>query len=229
MESFRVDPGVRIESDAHVESEIHVDPGVHVPVPAPGETWAVGAVILDAQGRAFAQKRGPDRRLFPGRWDIVGGHVEPGEALLDALAREIEEETGWLLRRVRRFLGLVTWAGDDGCGVRHEADYLVEVAGDLAEPSLEWAKHSAYGWFGPDDLDALTEVTEATKGPAVPEGSGGAAGAGGAGGGAAGAGGAGGGAAGSAEEESGGSGDTMIRDLVARALAAAVEPPATSS
>lgn len=199
-----------------------IDPGVHVPVPAPGETWAVGAVVLDAQGRAFAQKRGPDRRLFPGRWDIVGGHVEPGEALLDALAREIEEETGWLLRRVRRFLGVVTWAGDDGCGVRHEADYLVEVAGDLAEPSLEWAKHSAYGWFGPDDLDVLAEVPEATKGPAVPESAGGA-------GSMAGAGSTAGGAAGSADEEGDGSGDTMIRDLVARALAAAAESPATST
>ncbi len=132
-------------------------PGVRVPVPASGETWTVGAVILNERGEAFAQKRGPDRRLFPDSWDIVGGHVEPGEALLDALAREIEEETGWRLRHVRRFLGVAEWTGDDGGGVRREADYVVEVEGDLSRPALEWSKHSAYGWFGPGQLQRLKE------------------------------------------------------------------------
>ncbi|MEV5603271.1 NUDIX domain-containing protein [Streptomyces sp. NPDC052299] len=137
--------------------DVLVDPGVDVPVPADGETWAVGAVILDGQGRAFAQKRGPDRRLFPGCWDIVGGHVEPGETLLTALARELGEETGWRLRRVRALLGVTTWTGDDGGGLRHEADYLVEVDGDLDHPALEWSKNSAFDWFGPEELDRLKE------------------------------------------------------------------------
>ncbi|MFF1586675.1 NUDIX hydrolase [Streptomyces sp. NPDC058286] len=127
------------------------------PVMRQGEVWTVGAVILNAQGRAFAQRRSPDRRLFPDTWDIVGGHVEPGESLLGALAREIEEETGWRLRRVGAFLGVSTWTGDDGGGRRHEADWVVEVDGDLDHPALEWSKHSAYGWFGAADLDRLKE------------------------------------------------------------------------
>ncbi|WP_442817649.1 NUDIX hydrolase [Streptomyces sp. NBC_01591] len=134
-----------------------VDDGVEIPAPGDGEVWTVGAVILNQDGRAFAQKRGPDRRLFPDCWDIVGGHVEPGESLLDTLAREIEEETGWRLRRVRHLLGITTWTGDDGGGTRHEADYLVEVQGDLDHPALEWSKHTAYDWFGIDDLPRLKE------------------------------------------------------------------------
>ncbi|MFD4508304.1 NUDIX hydrolase [Streptomyces sp. NPDC058457] len=74
-----------------------------------------------------------------------------------ALAREVEEETGWHLRRVRRLLGVTSWTGDDGGGLRHEADYLVEVDGDLDRPALEWTKHSAYDWFGPADLHLLKE------------------------------------------------------------------------
>ncbi|MEV4342481.1 NUDIX domain-containing protein [Streptomyces sp. NPDC049590] len=136
---------------------VTVDDDVEIPVPAAGETWTVGAVVLDRYGRAFAQRRGPGRRLFPDCWDIVGGHVEPGESLPDALAREIEEETGWRLRRVRRLLGISTWTGDDGAGPRHEADYLVEVDGDLDHPALEWSKHTACHWFGPDDLPLLKE------------------------------------------------------------------------
>ncbi|KMO94990.1 NTP pyrophosphohydrolase [Streptomyces roseus] len=134
-----------------------MDRDVELPLPAPGEVWTVGAVILNRDGKAFAQRRGPHRRLFPDTWDIVGGHVEAGESLLEALAREVREETGWYLRRVRRFLGAGTWTGDDGAGLRHEADYLVEVEGDLDRPRLEWSKHSAYGWFGPEDLDTLKE------------------------------------------------------------------------
>ncbi|MER7338607.1 NUDIX domain-containing protein [Streptomyces sp. NPDC000075] len=130
---------------------------VEIPTPAEGEVWTVGAVILNRDGKAFAQKRGPHRRLFPNCWDIVGGHVEPGEALLGALAREVEEETGWRLRRVLRLLGITTWTGDDGAGMRHEADYLVEVDGDLGHPALEWSKHTAYDWFGPGDLARLKE------------------------------------------------------------------------
>ncbi|MEU5211567.1 NUDIX domain-containing protein [Streptomyces sp. NPDC020742] len=134
-----------------------VDNGVEVPVPAEGEVWTVGAIILDRDGRVFVQKRSADRRLFPGCWDIVGGHVEPGESLLDALGREIAEETGWRLRRVRHLLGVISWTGDDGRGRRREADYVVEVDGDLDRPALEWSKHTAYDWFGPDDLPRLKE------------------------------------------------------------------------
>ncbi|MDJ0382319.1 NUDIX domain-containing protein [Streptomyces sp. G-G2] len=141
---------------AHNQS-FSVDHDVELPLPTPGEVWTVGAVILNHDGKAFAQKRSPHRRLFPDTWDIVGGHVEAGETLLEALAREVEEETGWRVRRVRRFLGSSTWTGDDGAGLRHEADYLVEVEGDLDHPNLEWSKHSAYRWFGPDNLDHLKE------------------------------------------------------------------------
>ncbi|MFD7769270.1 NUDIX hydrolase [Streptomyces sp. NPDC059787] len=134
-----------------------VNDGVEVPAPGADEVWTVGAVILNREGHAFAQKRSSDRRLFPGAWDIVGGHVEEGETLLAALAREIEEETGWRLTHVRRLLGTTTWTGNDGGGLRHEADYLVEVDGDLDRPRLEWSKHSAYDWFGPGDLARLKE------------------------------------------------------------------------
>ena len=132
-------------------------PPIELPVPRPGELWTVGAVILNPAGQAFAQLRSPDRRLFPSCWDIVGGHVEPGESLLAALAREIAEETGWRLHRVLRLLAVHSWTGDDDLGRRHEADFLVDVHGDLATPALEWSKHTEFAWFGPADLPRLKE------------------------------------------------------------------------
>ncbi|MFE1175978.1 NUDIX hydrolase [Streptomyces sp. NPDC058773] len=139
------------------QHNVTVDDDLEIPVPLDGEVWVVGAVILNRDGKAFALKRGPHRRLFPDCWDIVGGHVEAGESLLQALAREITEETGWQLRRVRRLLGTCSWTGDDGDGMRREADFLVEVDGDLDRPAVERPQHTDYDWFGPDDLPRLTE------------------------------------------------------------------------
>ena len=113
----------------------------------------VGALIRDGRDRVYVHRRSPDRRLLPGIWDIVGGHVEPGESSEQALAREIEEETGWRLRRIEAVLAEWEWTVD---GVtRHETDYLVEVNGDLTAPRLEAGKHDAFDWVGPENLELL--------------------------------------------------------------------------
>lgn len=116
----------------------------------------VGAVIVDSRGRAFVHRRSYDRVLFPGCWDIPGGHVEAGETSLEALAREVVEETGWQVRRVLADLGEANWVGNDGVE-RRERDYLVEVDGDLTSPRLEHPKHVEFAWVGPDDLALLME------------------------------------------------------------------------
>ncbi|MQA80291.1 MAG: GNAT family N-acetyltransferase [Streptosporangiales bacterium] len=113
----------------------------------------VGALVRDGRNRVYAQRRTAERRLFPGIWDIVGGHVEPGETPEAALAREIEEETGWTLRRIEAVVADWEWEYDGV--VRHELDYLVDVDGDLDAPRLEEGKHDASAWVGPGDLELM--------------------------------------------------------------------------
>ena len=118
---------------------------------AEGLRVAVGALVVDGEGRAFVHRRGPDRELFPGLWDIVGGHVEPGESMLEALAREVEEETGWRLVGTPVLAHVADWDG------RREFDFLVDVEGDLSRPRLEVPEHVEFRWLGPDDLSLLDE------------------------------------------------------------------------
>jgi 8-oxo-dGTP diphosphatase len=113
----------------------------------------VGAVVVEA-GRAFVIRRSPTRTLFPGCWDIPGGHVEPGESDEEALARELEEETGWKLTEVLSSLGEHRWLGDDG-RARVERDYLVQVEGDLDRPHLEFDKHPEARWITAGELELL--------------------------------------------------------------------------
>jgi len=126
----------------------------------------VGAVIRDGAGRIFVQRRSWDRGLFPGCWDIVGGHGEPGEGLLEALAREVTEETGWSLAGVRQLVIVMDWEvaadrggkpGEPSVHRYREFDFLVDVCGDLARPRLEEGKQIEFRWIGPDDVDLLSE------------------------------------------------------------------------
>lgn len=54
----------------------------------------IAVALLVQDGRALLGHRHPRRRNYPDCWDLVGGHVEPGESPLQAVARECGEEIG---------------------------------------------------------------------------------------------------------------------------------------
>ncbi|MDQ7911077.1 NUDIX domain-containing protein [Phytohabitans sp. ZYX-F-186] len=122
-----------------------------------------GALIVDDDGRIFIQRRSPDRRLFPNTWDIVGGHLEPGEGVEDALRREVEEETGWAVSVVLGTVGEYAYTGDDGVD-RVETDFLVRVDGDLARPRLEPGKHTEWRWITESEITVLDEHRNVNNG-----------------------------------------------------------------
>jgi ADP-ribose pyrophosphatase YjhB (NUDIX family) len=84
----------------------------------------VGAVVHDPDGRLLLVRRAND----PGRgqWSLPGGRVEPGESDASAVAREIHEETG-LLVRAGSLVGSVSRPAPRGVYVIF--DYAAEVVG----------------------------------------------------------------------------------------------------
>lgn len=132
---------------------------LHREAEADGCLPVVGALILDLRGRVFVQRRGPDRAFLPNGWDLVGGHVEPGETLLEALHREVAEETGWTVVREPQLAFVGDWRTDpdDPASSRREFGFLIKVDGDLDRPRLEWPKHTETRWIGPEELMLLDE------------------------------------------------------------------------
>ncbi|GAB2951528.1 hypothetical protein GCM10027280_44910 [Micromonospora polyrhachis] len=122
-----------------------------------------GALIVDDDGRIFFQRRSPHRRLFPNVWDIVGGHLEPGEDTEDALHREVTEETGWTVSHVLGLVGEYRYTGNDGIE-RIEVDFLIRVDGDLTRPCLEVGKHTEFRWLAEHEIAVLDEHREVNDG-----------------------------------------------------------------
>jgi ADP-ribose pyrophosphatase YjhB (NUDIX family) len=85
----------------------------------------VGAIITDEAGRLLLSRRG--HAPGAGLWSLPGGRVEPGESDAAAVAREVREETG-LLVRPGPLAGAVELAGP-GATVLDIRDYLAAVTG----------------------------------------------------------------------------------------------------
>ena len=69
-------------------------------------------MLTRADGRVLVQnRRDPDW----GGLTFPGGHVEPGESLVDSVIREMREETGLTIRHPR-LVGTKSWMQADGSG-----------------------------------------------------------------------------------------------------------------
>lgn len=124
-----------------------------------GRDTIVGAVIRDERGRVLVLRRAWESTWFPGCWEIVGGHVDSGEDLRRALAREVAEETGFTLVGTPALLRVTDWqiTTAEETHRRREFDFLVEVEETLRTPRLAPLEHVEFRWIGPHELDLLRE------------------------------------------------------------------------
>jgi 8-oxo-dGTP diphosphatase len=92
--------------------------------------------------------------MFPGCWDLVGGHVEDDEDAMSALKREIREETGWTLGTIIHEIRTKPWR--DGPIGYEERQFIVEVNG-IFWPVLETGKVSGWMWVDRANVERLKE------------------------------------------------------------------------
>jgi 8-oxo-dGTP diphosphatase len=138
-------------------ADLRIEPGSAV-CPACGSAYYAGsqptacAVCVDGEGRVLLARRA--HAPFAGAWDLPGGFLEEGEHPLDALRRELREETG-LEVEPERFLGAwVDWYTD---GERDRATATLNLywTARVVAGSAEAADDvSELRWFARDALPA---------------------------------------------------------------------------
>jgi isopentenyldiphosphate isomerase len=80
-----VDDGDRVLARAS-RSRVHDEYLIH---------RSVMVFVLNEDDSVFVNQRSALKQMYPGYWSIAfGGHVQAGETYDDAVAREVEEETG---------------------------------------------------------------------------------------------------------------------------------------
>ncbi len=105
-----------------------------------------GAMLV--RDRVLLVHRHPKRRAYPDCWNLVGGHIEPGEDPVDALRRECQEELGVDIEAYVRFNMAVSNP--------HLAMISFLVTRWRGEPANTAPdEHDDLAWFSADEINDL--------------------------------------------------------------------------
>jgi ADP-ribose pyrophosphatase YjhB (NUDIX family) len=106
------------------------------------------ALVVDDHGRLLLTRRAVEP--FIGAWDLPGGFVEEHEHPLDALRRELREETGFEIEP-KEFLGvwMDRYGGDSTAETTLNLFWTARLLGGEPRAADDVAE---LGWFAPDDL-----------------------------------------------------------------------------
>ena len=111
----------------------------------------LGALVVDRC--VLLAHRSPNKRAYPGVWDLPGGVVEAGESELEALSRELREELGVTIaiESVLLLDRVVAGPAEDPAQI---SAWLVRSWRGTPE-NLAPDEHVAIGWFDTGQLPPL--------------------------------------------------------------------------
>jgi len=118
-------------------------------------TMYVGAVcaLVRRDGRILSLKRSPTKDAAPGIWEAISGRLEPGEEPLEAVIREIREESRMVVRVQPR-----PWAvfSTERAGIPMLIVYYVAdwISGELVLSE----EHTEGRWLDADEFAKLTPI-----------------------------------------------------------------------
>jgi len=118
----------------------------------------VGALFVRPDGKILLGLRAPSKKVWPSHWDTIGGRVEDGESLDEALIREAQEEVGVTPTRFR-LVATVRERQPERYGDALHHVYAV-TAWKGGDPANICDEHTELKWFRVSEMRALADIVD---------------------------------------------------------------------
>src|SRR4051812_25967375 len=107
----------------------------------------VALAIFTNGCRILLGKRAPDNLACPNLWDIIGGHAEAGESLVQPLLREAHEEVGVIVHDFVELGTIIEPRPAFGGPAKYHIYVVTRWAGQITNLGNE---HTELRWFAID-------------------------------------------------------------------------------
>lgn len=118
----------------------------------------VGALFIGADRKILLGLRAPSKKVWPNHWDTIGGRVEAGESLQEALVREVQEEVGVTPTRFE-LIAVVAEKQPEIYGAALHHVYAV-TAWQGGDPANICDEHTELKWFSVSEMRLLSNLVD---------------------------------------------------------------------
>lgn len=110
--------------------------------------------LIEKDGKYLITRRAAVNDYMPGFWDIPGGTIEFGEETLDALQREVAEETGLKIE-----IGDILFvSGYKTSEIRHQFWLVYDAKYLGGEVRINPEEHDEYRWVSIEEMADLKKI-----------------------------------------------------------------------
>lgn len=110
--------------------------------------------VFNNQDQVLLLKGAKTKKIWPGLWNGIGGHIEPGESVINAAHRELYEETNLIAEKMQ-FCGQVNINTGFKPGIGFFVFSVKNYVGELRE-----SEEGIISWFDKDEICNLPLVED---------------------------------------------------------------------
>lgn len=124
--------------------------------PAQGQQVITACAFIhqrfDGAEKLFWPKRADTKKFLPGVYELPGGHIDFGEALVPGLIREIKEEFGMTISVGDAFAAF-TYANEVKGSHSIEVVFFAKFTDPIENITINPEDHSTFGWFAESEIE----------------------------------------------------------------------------
>ena len=115
-------------------------------------------IAIKCSGKFLLVQRSENDDIFPGLWQNLGGKIELGETVEEAIKREVQEEIGVVVTKHPIFLQSYSWKKDNKSPVRLGLIFLIELEENPEKYHIKLDTELAnYSWFTLSEIEKMNK------------------------------------------------------------------------